>query len=236
MAINNPRKICDGGWILNVSKPVGKTSFAVVSYVRKLSHIKKVGHAGSLDPNAEGVLIVAVGKATKKIEQFVNYEKEYVGRVRFGIETDTFDSDGSVISTSPVNGLNAEKIEQALQTFSGTISQVPPRFSALKYKGRPMYEYARRGEIIEPEPRDVNVYDIRLESVELPDAVIRITCSRGTYIRSIAHDLGQMLGCGAILHALTRERIGDYHIRDALKWHELPHMIEEVIVHKHENN
>lgn len=227
---NNPRKICENGWLFNVDKPIGKSSFAVCSYLRKLSRIKKVGHAGTLDPNATGVLLVAIGKATKRIDSFVGLEKEYRGRIRFGLTTDTYDTDGTVLYEKPVEGLTREMVEEGLKAFSGEISQVPPSFSALKHKGRPLYKYARKGEIITPEPRKVTIYEIALEMFEPPETVIRVTCSRGTYIRSIAHDLGEALGFGAVLSGLTRTRIGDFGLDDSLKWDELAGAVEGMIL------
>jgi len=219
----------EAGWILNVHKPTGKTSFAVVSYVRRLSGIRKVGHAGSLDPQANGVLLVAAGKATKRIEELMNFEKEYVGTVRFGIVTDTYDRDGKILKEYDTRRLTEPAVRESLNNFSGTIQQEPPVFSALKYRGKPLYTYARKGEPVTPEPREVTVYRIALESFHNPEAVIRVVCARGTYVRSIAHDLGKALGCGAILSGLTRERIGHYHLRDAILWENLPEKVEEAI-------
>jgi len=227
--IENPQKCCDFGWILNVDKPVGKTSFAVVSYIRKLSKIRKVGHAGSLDPNASGVLLIAVGNATKQVQQLMNLDKEYVGTFRFGLVTDTYDCEGTILEEQKDFELSEDAITVELQKFSGTIRQIPPNFSALKYKGEPLYKYARRGDFIEVKPREVHVSKIELEKFNFPEAVIRIICSRGTYIRSIAHDLGRLLGCGAILSALTRERIGDYLLKNALTWEDLPESVEKLL-------
>ncbi len=232
----NPFEVCEGGWILNINKPVGKTSFAVVSYIRKLFNIKKVGHAGTLDPAAEGVLIVAVGKATKKVESFMDLEKEYRGTVKFGVVTDTYDSEGRIVEENEVADLSFSRIENKLQEFSGKIMQTPPLFSALKHKGKPLYKYARKGEKIIPKPREINIYKIDLESFAENEAVIRIICSRGTYIRSIAYDLGRKLGCGAMLSGLVRVRIGDYHIDDAVTWDDLPKRVKEVLKNQYGSN
>ncbi|MFC1557241.1 tRNA pseudouridine(55) synthase TruB [candidate division KSB1 bacterium] len=224
------------GWILNVNKPVGKTSYAVVSYVKKLSKIRKVGHAGSLDPGASGVLIIVIGRATKQVEKLMDLEKVYTGTVRFGMVTDTYDLDGTLIEERDVKGVNAELIEQSLKAFSGTVKQVPPPFSALKHKGRPLYSYARKGEIVIPDAREVNIYSIELESYIEPDAVIHVTCSRGTYIRSIAHELGRKLGCGAVLSSLTRERVGEYRLSDSCSWDELPDTVNAMILGQNGSN
>jgi len=222
-------KTDDFGIILNVNKPVGKSSFAVVSYIKRLTGVKKVGHAGTLDPEASGVLLIVMGKATKQVESLMSLEKEYIGTVQFGLITDTYDSTGNILEQNSIEKLTEKSITQALTQFKGSIQQVPPRFSALKYKGKPRYSYARNGKIILPDRRPVHIYEIKLDSFHASKAIIRIVCSRGTYVRSIAHDLGQVLGCGAILSALTRMRIGEYHIDDAVSWENLPERTRELI-------
>lgn len=217
----------DAGFILNVNKPKGKTSFSVVSYVKRLSGIKKVGHAGTLDPLATGVLLIVAGRATKQVENLMTLEKEYVGTVKFGIVTDTYDSNGRILSEEDAGYVTESAVRNKLKNFNGKIKQVPPSFSALKYKGKPLYKYARKGEIIKPEPREVMVHSIELESFSETGAIIRVVCSRGTYIRSIAHDLGQKLGCGAILSGLIRVRIGNFHVDDAVTWEDLPKEFEK---------
>ncbi|MCP4725939.1 MAG: tRNA pseudouridine(55) synthase TruB [bacterium] len=204
------------------------TSFSVVAYIRKLTGIKKVGHAGTLDPAADGILLVAVGKATKRIEGLMGMEKEYVGNFKFGITTDSFDAEGKITDQRSCEGLSEDLIRKELENFKGTIDQVPPVFSALKHKGKPLYKYARKGIKIEPAPRKVKISEIALESFKKDEARIRVVCSRGTYIRSIANDLGEALGCGAILNGLTRERIGSYMIKDSISMEGLPEKIEEL--------
>ncbi len=218
----------DFGAVMNVSKPIGKSSFAVVSYIRKLSKIRKVGHAGTLDPAASGVLLIALGKATKKVEQLMNCEKEYIGSIQFGYETDSYDNSGKMIAEYPVNDLKREDIENALRDFRGEISQVPPVYSALKHNGQPLYEYARKGEPVIPDARMVHVRDLSIEYYEAGIARIRMVCSRGTYVRSIAHDLGLKLGCGAVLCGLTRVRVGEYLIKDAAMWDHLPETVRNL--------
>ena len=219
----------DFGLILSVNKPEGKTSFAVVSYVRKLSGVKKVGHSGTLDPFATGVLLIVLGKATKQVESLMSLEKEYLATIRFGIETDTYDRTGKVQEEFSTEKLSEQAVIKALTNFEGDINQVPPLFSALKYKGKPLYKYARRGEKVSLVARPVSISEIKLESFDLPDAVIRIVCSRGTYVRSIAHDLGKILGCGAIVSELTRIRIGNYHVDETVAWNQLPETLKEFI-------
>jgi tRNA pseudouridine55 synthase len=217
----------DSGFILNVNKPIGKSSYAVVSYIKRLTGIKKVGHAGTLDPFAEGVLLVAGGRATKQISDMMKLEKEYRGTVRFGLVSDTYDNSGAVTEEHSIESVNDILICQVLEYFRGTIEQVPPPYSAIKYKGKPLYSYARKGTIIIPKQRYITVYEIQLESFNPPDAIIRVVCSKGTYIRSIAHDLGRRLGCGAILIALTRLRIGNYNLEDAITWENMPKAVRK---------
>ncbi len=219
----------DFGCVVNVDKPVGKSSFAVVSYVRKLSKIRKVGHAGTLDPSASGVLIVVIGRATKQVESLMGLSKEYIGTIQFGYETDSYDSAGKVIAEYPLQKIDSAVILTALQDFRGEIVQVPPVYSALKYKGRPYYVYARRGEPVTPEPRTVHVHDIVLESYKNGVAIVKISCSKGTYIRSIAHDLGKKLGCGGVLCGLTRTKVGSYIIDDAVTWNQLPDHVAKIV-------
>lgn len=224
-----PKRTKDFGYIINVNKPAGKTSFDVVAYVRKLSGIKKVGHAGTLDPDASGVLLIVLGTATKQVENLMGLEKEYLTTIRLGVDTDTYDSSGKVVEKKPVKGLTRNKITSVLEQFEGEILQVPPPFSALKYKGKPLYTYARKGNIITPDARKVNVSKISLESMEIPDITVRVVCSRGTYIRSIAHDLGKKLGCGGIVYQLTRLRIGDYDLSNSVTWGQLPETLATII-------
>ncbi|MFC1554109.1 tRNA pseudouridine(55) synthase TruB [candidate division KSB1 bacterium] len=219
----------DFEYILNVNKPVGKSSFSIVHYVRKLSGVKKVGHAGTLDPNASGVLLVVMGKATKQVEALMTMEKEYIGKIKLGLVTDTLDICGSIIEKKPIGNITAEEIRKHLLDFEGEILQTPPIYSALKYKGKPLYKYARKGEKIEPEPRKVNIYEISLISFNKDEAVIKVICSRGTYIRCIARDLGEKLGCGGTISELSRTRIGDYHIDDSVDWEDLPKKINSLV-------
>ncbi len=201
---------------LNVYKPVGMTSHDVVSKLRKLTNIKQIGHTGTLDPFAEGVLPVCIGKATRLIE-FLEDDKEYLATVQFGVSTTTYDREGEVIYTSDKK-LVSEDVKNALKAFEGEISQLPPIYSAIKVKGKKLYEYARRGQEVEIKPRKVTIENIELKSFDekLQQAEILIKCSKGTYIRSIANDLGQKLECGAHLIKLVRTQAGRFRIENSV--------------------
>jgi tRNA pseudouridine55 synthase len=207
--------------IFNIDKPPGATSFSVVSRVRKLTGIRKVGHAGTLDPMASGVLPVCLGRATRMVEFLLDQPKTYRGQVHFGVATDTYDADGEVTATADASALTKEAVASALEAFTGEIDQVPPMYSALKRHGRPLYEYARAGKDVELEARRVRVYRIELMSFDAPIAEIEVECGRGFYVRSLAHDLGQVLGCGAHLSKLTRTRSGPFSIEDAIALEDL---------------
>lgn len=201
---------------LNVYKPVGMTSHDVVSKLRKLTNIKQIGHTGTLDPFAEGVLPVCIGKATRLIE-FLEDDKEYLATVQFGVSTTTYDREGEVIYTSDKK-LVSEDVKNALKAFEGEISQLPPIYSAIKVKGKKLYEYARSGQEVEIKPRKVMIENIELKSFDekLQQAEILIKCSKGTYIRSIANDLGQKLECGAHLIKLVRTQAGRFRIENSV--------------------
>jgi len=221
--------------VLVVDKPVGPTSFTVVRRVRgalakawgKPKRDLKVGHGGTLDPMASGVLPICVGEATKLAPFLLEADKEYETTVRFGVETDTLDAEGRIVATAPVTGLDAAAVEAALGGFRGAISQVPPMYSALKREGRPLYSYARAGETVERAPRAVTVHELTLLGWEAPDAArLRVRCSKGTYVRVLAADLGRALGCGAHLIALRRTASGPFHLRSALTLDDLLGRIE----------
>ena len=201
--------------ILNFNKPRGRTSFSVIGLVRRGSGVRRVGHAGTLDPLAEGVLIVCVGAAVRITEYLMDLPKVYRGTVRLGTETDTYDAEGEVVATHDVN-VSEDALREALAAFSGEIEQRPPAHSAIKVGGRPAYERARKGEKLDLPARKVSIYRLDLLRFEPPELEIEIECSRGTYVRSLAHDLGQALGCGAHLSALTRTRVGPFRVEDAL--------------------
>jgi len=212
--------------IFNLNKPRGVTSFAMVSLVRRITGVRRVGHAGTLDPIADGVLPICVGQATRVVEQIVGAPKLYRGTVLLGITTDTYDSDGTVVATGDPSGVTEADVRRVLPEFSGRIRQVPPMFSAVKHQGTALYRYARRGEEIERAAREVMVYRIDLLKFEPPRLYIEVEAGRGAYVRAIAHDLGQRLGCGAHLEALTRARSGPFRIEDAVT----PETLQEAAV------
>jgi tRNA pseudouridine55 synthase len=202
--------------ILNVNKPCGPTSFGIVATIRRFSGEKRVGHAGTLDPFASGVLPVCLGQAARVTEYIHDFSKEYVAGIMLGATTDTLDSQGSITSRSDPCGITPGQVQQELQGFVGDISQVPPAYSAVKIKGKQSYKLARAGISVPLEPRCVTVNSIDMLSFATPYLKVRVQCSRGTYIRSIAGDLGTALGCGAYLQDLVRTVYGPYRIEDAL--------------------
>ena len=202
--------------IINIYKPQGLTSFGVIKLIRKASEIKKVGHAGSLDPFATGVLLVCLGNDTKKISEFMELKKEYEGVIEFGIVTDTYDIDGKIMEMKPVKAYSRDFLEENFSKFVGTIDQVPPMYSAIKYLGKPLYKIARANKKIERKARKVTIYSIKILNYISPFLTFRVVCSKGTYIRSLAYDVGEILGCGAYLKSLTRTKIGDYSIYNSL--------------------
>jgi len=198
--------------ILNVDKPSGLTSFGVVSRIRKLTGERSVGHAGTLDPMATGVLPVLLGQATRLAEYLAIASKVYRADIELGVDTDTYDTQGSVLRRGTISQLTLAQIEAALVPFRGAILQVPPMYSALKHGGRPLYLLAREGQEIARSPRPVTIYHLDLVSWVPPVLTVNVECSKGTYIRSLAHDLGQSLGCGACLCGLVRQRYGGFDI------------------------
>lgn len=204
--------------ILIIDKGAGVSSFHAVAHLRRLLHAPKVGHGGTLDPEATGVLPILVNEATKLTPYFVDHDKEYLATVRLGVVTDTQDLSGTVLRTSPVPALTAADLEGALGRFVGTIRQVPPMYSALHHGGRRLYELARRGVEVEREAREVLIYSLALEAVALPSFTIRVVCGRGTYVRTLCADLGEALGPGAALERLVRTRVGPYTLEEALPW------------------
>ena len=202
---------------LNIYKPVGMTSHDVVSVLRRVTKIKQIGHTGTLDPFAEGVLPICIGKATRLIEYLQN-DKEYLATVQFGAATNTFDLDGEKVFTSDKK-VSRDDIKEGLKSFEGEILQFPPIFSAIKVKGKKLYEYARKGEEVEIQPRKVVIENIELKNFdeELQQSQILLKCSKGTYIRSIANDLGKNLGCGGYLIKLIRTQAGKFRVENSVQ-------------------
>ncbi len=213
--------------IFNVNKPRGLTSFSVVSLVRRVTGLRRVGHAGTLDPVAEGVLPVCIGQATRLVEEIISAPKVYRGTILLGITTDSYDSEGQVVATRDPSGVSEEQVRLLLPEFTGRINQAPPMFSALKHQGTPLYRLARRGEEVERPPREVMVYRFDLLRFEPPRLYVEVESGRGAYLRSLAHDLGERLGCGAHLEALTRARSGPFRLEESVTLDELRTAAEE---------
>jgi tRNA pseudouridine55 synthase len=211
------------GGILNINKPRGPTSHDVVDRVRALTGVRRVGHAGTLDPLATGVLLVCIGQATRVAEYLVAGQKIYRARVRLGVSTNTYDAEGQVTAEAPVE-VNSAQVETALACFRGTITQVPPIYSALKHKGTPLYRLARQGVGVDQlslKARQVEIFRLELTAWEPPECTVEVTCSPGTYVRALAHDLGQALGCGAHLAGLTRLASGKFRLENGIALEEL---------------
>lgn len=206
--------------VLLIDKPDGITSHDVVDRVRRKLRMKRIGHAGTLDPNATGLMIVLVGKATKLSQYLMGLDKVYEGVISLGVATDTQDAEGDVIEEHEVPELSEEQIREQLQSFVGDQYQTPPMFSAKKVDGVPLYKLARKGKTIEREPRFVRVSRFDLDAWASPDIEFTVECSKGTYIRTLAHDLGQKIGCGAYLKDLRRIEIDRFEIEDSIELRE----------------
>ena len=204
------------GGILNIDKPYGMTSMQVVRRIKRAGSFKRVGHAGTLDPIATGVVPVCFGPATRVMEYLLDGAKRYCGEIHLGVSTDTYDAMGQVVAESDASNITSDHVRTVLSQFQGEISQVPPMFSALKRDGKRLYELARKGIEVEREPRPVSVYGIELTGWKPPVATVRVDCGRGFYMRSLAHDVGQMLGCGGHLKSLVRIKTGPFHLDEAV--------------------
>lgn len=202
--------------ILIINKPRGLTSHDVVNRVRRVTKIKQVGHAGTLDPMATGVLVICIGQATRISEYMMGHDKIYLARIRLGIETDTYDADGEVTAIHEVN-VSETELRTALKNFVGQIDQIPPMHSAIKQGGQKLYDLARQGIEVDRPARPITIFSIELLNYESPDVLIEVKCSAGTYIRSIAHDLGEHLNCGGHLIELQRTASGPYSIEHAIE-------------------
>jgi tRNA pseudouridine55 synthase len=202
--------------ILNINKPPGKTSVSIVAMVKRLSGERRVGHAGTLDPAATGVLPICLGRGTRVIEFLVDTTKIYLARIELGTATDTYDSSGQITQQGDSSGVNQPQLESALDSFRGSIEQTPPMYSAVKHHGQPLYKLARAGIQVERKSRPTKIHRLELISWQPPIVTVEIECGKGTYIRSLAHDLGQSLGCGAHLKSLVRTRCGLFDIKDAI--------------------
>ena len=202
--------------ILNINKPQGKTSFSIVAMVRRLSGERRVGHAGTLDPAATGVLPVCLGQGTRIIEFLVDATKAYRAQIELGVTTDTYDASGNITHQEDPSGITRKQLESAFSSFRGLIQQTPPMYSAVRHQGKRLYELARAGIRVERRSRLTRIYHLELIDWQLPIVTVEVVCGKGTYIRSLAHDLGQTLGCGASLKSLVRLRCGLFDIKDAV--------------------
>ncbi len=202
--------------ILNVDKPPGVTSMEVVRRIKRASRMRKVGHGGTLDPMATGTVPICLGQATRLMEHLINHTKEYRGAIELGVETDTYDAVGTVVGRADASGITPDALERAILSFTGSILQVPPMYSALKWRGKRLYDLARSGIEVEREPRRVDVLSMDILDWSPPVVTLEITCGRGFYVRSLAHDLGEILGCGGHLKSLVRLRTGPFNVSDAI--------------------
>lgn len=216
------------GQVILIDKPVNWTSFDVVAKIRRLIKVKKVGHAGTLDPLATGLLIVCTGKLTKEISKYQEQRKKYSGVITLGKSSPSMDMATEITWNGVTENLTEEKIIEVRNKFLGKIEQVPPMFSAIKHKGKSLYKLARKGKEIEREPRHVEIYSFDITKFDLPDIHFEITCSKGTYIRVIANDFGNELGCGGVLSALRRTEIGEYKVNEACSINEFSSMFNQV--------
>ncbi|KAF0095737.1 MAG: tRNA pseudouridine synthase B [Puniceicoccaceae bacterium 5H] len=203
--------------VLLIDKPAGMTSHDVVDRVRRKLKMKRIGHAGTLDPSATGLMILLVGKATKLSQFLMGLDKVYEGTVHFGQTTNTQDAEGEVVEEKPVPEMDAEQLQNYLNEFLGDQYQMPPMFSAKKIDGVPLYKLARKGKEVEREPRVIRIISFTLDTWNSPDAEVTVACSKGTYVRTLAHDLGQKVGCGAHLKDLRRVEIDKFVIEDSLE-------------------
>jgi tRNA pseudouridine55 synthase len=227
----NPDSSLDG--LLLVHKPGGMTSHDVVDFVRKRFGLRKVGHCGTLDPMATGLLMLVLGKATKVQDLLMAEDKEYRGTLTLGVETDSQDAEGRVVQTKPVPNITPESLATVFGKFSGDFYQIPPMVSALKKDGVPLYKLARQGKVVEREPRLVTVYRHTILSVQPPTVDFEIRCSKGFYVRTYCHDIGHELGCGGHLSALCRTRSGNFLLTQAINWEDLGRLESAVELGSH---
>ena len=202
--------------ILNINKPQGKTSFSIVSLVKRLSGERRVGHAGTLDPAATGVLPICLGQGTRVVEFLMEATKSYQAQIELGVTTDTYDAMGEITQRGDYSGISQERLESVLASFCGLIQQTPPMYSAVKHRGQRLYKLARAGITVDRKSRPTKIYHLELIDWQSHIATVDVECGRGTYIRSLAHDLGQSLGCGASLKSLIRVKYGLFDIKDAV--------------------
>ncbi len=207
--------------ILVIDKPQGLTSHDCVKRIRRLFNIKKVGHAGTLDPLATGILVMLLGKATRLFNDFSGFDKEYEATLMLGIATDTGDIEGKIIKTQAYEHIKQDNLKEVFKKFVGELEQVPPMVSALKHKGMKLYQLARQGIEVERKPRKILIHSLHLIEYDAPEAVFRVKCSKGTYIRKLGEDIGNMLGCSGCISRLRRTNLGPFNIDEAVKLEEI---------------
>lgn len=218
----------NNGGIFLINKPIGWTSFGVVKKLRKLIKIKKIGHAGTLDPMATGLLILCVGKATRSIHFIQEKEKEYIGHIMFGATTPSYDAETEIERTAPYHHITLDGLKKVLSSnFTGQIEQIPPMFSAIKHNGQRLYKLARKGQTVERKKRVVTIYQTEIINFDNPELILRVVCSKGTYIRSLAFDLGEKMESCAYLTSLSRTRIGEYQLHQALTIEQLENIFQQ---------
>lgn len=227
--VDHQPNIFEQGQVLLVDKPFDWTSFDVVRKIRSTIRIKKVGHAGTLDPLATGLLIVCTGKYTKMINEYMGMEKEYTGTITLGAITPTYDRESEPTEKKDITYLTEQALHEATKSFIGSIQQVPPIHSAIKQKGKPVYLMARQGIDVVMEPRSITIQSFSIEKIELPEVHFKVVCSTGTYIRSLANDYGKILGCGGYLSSLRRTRIGQFSVNDAYDMEGLQQHLRETL-------
>ena len=215
--------------IINVYKEKGFTSFDVVAKLRGILKTKKIGHTGTLDPDAEGVLPVCIGRATKVCNILTDKDKVYEAVMLLGVETDTQDTSGEILKELPVD-ISEDRVKEAVLSFVGEYAQVPPMYSALKVNGKKLYELAREGKTVERKARNVEIFSIDILEMELPRVRMSVHCSKGTYIRTLCHDIGQKLGCGGCMEKLLRTKVGIFELKDTLKLAEIDQLAKEGLV------
>jgi tRNA pseudouridine55 synthase len=218
------------GKVLLLDKPIGWTSFNMVQKVRYLTRVTKVGHAGTLDPLATGLLIICTGKYTKQINTYMGMTKEYTGTLVIGATTPTYDLESEPENFKNIDHISAEQIQLATLQFVGPILQMPPQHSAIKKDGKRLYESARQGIEVKVDPRPITIESFEITSIDLPTINFKVVCSTGTYIRSLVKDFGDALGVGAYMSALRRTRIGDFKIEEAIQWEDLQKEIEGLLI------
>jgi tRNA pseudouridine55 synthase len=217
------------GKVLLLDKPIGWTSFNMVQKVRYLTRVTKVGHAGTLDPLATGLLIICTGKFTKQINTYMGMTKEYTGSMVIGATTPTYDLESEPENFKNIDHITEEQIHEATKPFVGDILQMPPQHSAIKKDGKRLYESARQGIEVKVDPRPITISVFEITSIELPTIHFRVVCSTGTYIRSLVKDFGDALGVGAYMSALRRTQIGDFKVGDAMQWEDLQSTIDTLL-------